>query len=220
VSLEARLTLQAERAEELASRVRSFLGPLRGDERALDVGCGTGALAFALAPLVGEVVALDSNPEFVAAARELAPPNVAVLEGDATALPFEAFSFDLAGCMRVLHHAHRPELVVAELARVVRPGGRVLVVDQLGAVDPLVSLELDRFERARDPSHRRLLPDADVRAYLDANDLVVERNEIVVETRDLERYLALADADPALARAAPAGVRQVEIGWYLARRRF
>ena len=61
--------------------------------------------------------------------------------------------------MRVLHHARRPELVVSELARVTRPGGRILLVDQLGFVDPVVSAETDRFEQARDPSHTRLLPD-------------------------------------------------------------
>ena len=75
--------------------------------------------------------------------------------------------------MRVLHHAQRPELVVCELARVTRPGGRILVIDQLGFVDPVVSAETDRFEQARDPSHTRLLPDQDIRFLLDANELEV-----------------------------------------------
>ena len=91
----------------------------------------------------------------------------------------------------MLHHVHRPELVVAELARVTRRGGRILLVDQLGDVDPMRSLELDRFERARDPAHARLLPDADIRGYLEANDLVVSANEIVRERRDMETYLDL-----------------------------
>ena len=93
--------------------------------------------------------------------------------------------------MRVLHHARRPELVVSELARVTRPGGRILLVDQLGFVDPVVSAETDRFEQARDPSHTRLLPDQDIRFLLDANDLEVLTNEIAREERDLERYLDL-----------------------------
>ena len=114
------------------------------------------------------------------------------MTGDAGALPFGYGEFDLAGCLRVLHHVRRPELVVAELARVTRPGGVVLVVDQLGSIDPTVSIELDRFERARDPSHQRLLPDADVRGFLDANDLVVLANEVVAERRDMEHYLDLA----------------------------
>ena len=122
-----------------------MLAPLRGDERALDVGCGTGALSYALAPLVGAVVGVDSSAEYVAAAQAGSPENCTFVEGDAEALPFPYGDFDLVGCLRVLHHAHRPELVVSELARVVQPGGRILLADQLGDVDPLRSLEQDRF---------------------------------------------------------------------------
>jgi SAM-dependent methyltransferase len=121
----------------------------------------------------------------------------------------------------VLHHVPRPELVVSEIARVTRPGGRILLADQLGDVDPMRSLELDRFERARDPSHTRLLPDADIRGYLDANDLVVTSNEIVRERRDMDAYLAVAGLEgeerERLARMAPP-VFEVEIGWYVARK--
>ena len=106
-------------------------------------------------------------------------------------MPFQYGSFDITGCMRVLHHARRPELVVSELARVTRPGGTILVVDQLGFVDPVVSAETDRFEQARDPSHSGLLPDQDIRFLLDVNDLDVLTNEITPEQRDLERYLDL-----------------------------
>ena len=102
-----------------------------------------------------------------------------------------------------------------------RRGGRLLVVDQLGDVDPMRSLELDRFEQARDPSHTRLLPDADIRGYLDANDLVVNANEVVRERRDMERYLDVAglqgEERDRVARMAPP-VYEVEIGWYVARK--
>jgi ubiquinone/menaquinone biosynthesis C-methylase UbiE len=143
--------------------------------------------------------------------------------GDAAALPFEYGSFDIAGCVRVLHHVRRPELVVSELARVTRPGGRILVVDQLGHVDPLVSAELDRFEHARDPSHTRLLSDQDIRSLLDANDLEVLRNEATREQRDLEQYLDLVGLEGEERRRvrglAPGAVYDVEIGWYVARKR-
>jgi hypothetical protein len=119
----------------------------------------------------------------------------------------------------VLHHVRRPELVVAQLARVTRQGGTILLADQLGDVDPLRSLERDRFERARDRSHTRLLPDADVRGFLEANDLVVSVNEIVRERRDMERYLDLVGLEgeerERVARMAPASY-EVEIGWYVA----
>jgi len=217
-----RQALQAERSAELETRVRRLLGPLAGDERALDAGCGAGALAYALAPLVGEVVGIDPSSQYVAAAREHAPDGCLFLEGDASALPFPYGDFDLVGCVRVLHHVRRPELVVSELARVTRPGGRILIADQLGDVDPLRRLELDRFERARDPSHTRLLPDTDIRGYLEAWDLVVTVNEIVRERRDLDRYLDLVGLEGAererVARMAPA-VLEVEMGWYVARKR-
>ena len=218
---EHRRRLQAERHDELAERTRTLLAPFRGDERALDVGCGTGALAYALAPLVGEVVGVDASEEYLAVAREHAPPGCTFVVGDAEALPFPYGDFDLVGCLRVLHHVRRPELVVSEIARVTRPGGTILLADQLGDIDPMRSIELDRFESARDPTHTRLLPDADIRGYLDANDLVVTVNEIVREHRDMERYLDVAglqgEERERVARMAPA-VYDVEIGWYVARK--
>ena len=219
--VEHRRQLQTERHDALVALVQRLLAPLSGDERALDVGCGAGALAYALAPLVGEVVGVDSSEDLVDVAREHAPPGATFVLGDAEALPFPYGDFDLVGCLRVLHHVRRPELVVAEIARVTRPGGTILLADQLGDVDPMRSLELDRFERARDPSHTRLLPDADIRGYLDANDLVVVANEMVKERRDMERYLDVAGLEgedrERVARMAPA-VYEVEMGWYVARK--
>jgi len=218
-----RVAIQEERAAALSDRVQQLLAPFTGLERALDSGCGAGALAFALAPFVGSVVGVDLSEELVAVGRELAPPNCELIVGDATHLPFEYGSFDVAGCMRVLHHSRRPELVVSELARVTRPGGRILLIDQLGSVDPVVSAETDRFERARDPSHTRLLPDQDIRFLLDVNDLDVLTNEIKHEQRDLERYLDLVgltgDERRRVGGMAPGAVYEVEIGWYGARKR-
>jgi ubiquinone/menaquinone biosynthesis C-methylase UbiE len=223
VSIEARIERQQRGATELAERVRDWLSPTSGTERAVDSGAGTGALAFALAPLVREVVGVDLDEERLEAARRLAPASVTFVAGDAAALPFEFGSFDIAGSLRVLHHAKRPELVVAELARVIRPGGRILLADQIAPADPLTGLELDRFERARDPSHTRLLPDGDVKALFEANDLGVARSEVVREHRDLEPYLDLAGTEGAereRARAlAPGGGYWAEIGWYLAVKR-
>jgi SAM-dependent methyltransferase len=215
---------QDERAAELEEQVRSFVLPA-GDERALDVGTGAGALALALAPHVAEVVGIDPVPELLALARERAPANAAFVEGDGTALPFPDASFDLAGTLRTLHHVRRPELVLAELARVIRPGGRVLVVDQLAPIDPLDAVAVDAFERARDPGHTRLLPEADLRGLFDANRLALLRERREDERRELEAYLDLAGCEgPARDRAAglaPHGPTSyvVQLGWYLLERR-
>ena len=216
---------QDERAEALAATVHTFVLP-RGDERALDVGTGAGALALALAPLVREVVGVDRVPELLEHARERAVPfeNVTFVEGDATRLPFDDFSFDLVGTLRTLHHVLRPELVLAEMTRVTRPGGALLVVDQTAPVDPLAAVALDRFERARDATHTRLLPDVDLRQLFEANGLVLVRERHEVERRALDAYLDLAgcggEKRTRALSIAPEGpdAYTAQLGWYLLRR--
>ena len=217
---------QDARAAELADIVRGFVLP-DGDERALDVGTGAGALALALAPLVREVVGVDRVGELLELARARAAglANVSFLEGEATSLPFADFSFDLVGTLRTLHHVPRPELVVAELVRVTHPGGRILVADQLAPIDPLEALTVDRFERARDPAHTRLLAEIDLRQLFEANSLVLVRERRDVERRELASYLDLAGCEGegreralALAPQGPDAYAAV-LGWYLLERR-
>jgi ubiquinone/menaquinone biosynthesis C-methylase UbiE len=211
--------LQDARAPELEQKVLRFVIP-GGDERALDSGTGTGALAFALAPHVREVVGVDVVPELLAQARKRAEQrsNVSFVEGDATKLPFGYGEFDLAGTLRTLHHIARPELVVAELARVTRSRGRVLVMDQIAPVDPVAAVELNNFERTRDPSHTRTLADVDLRGLFESNGLVLVRAKYEREARDVDAYLDLAGCEGEereRARTfAPPGYA-ADLGWYL-----
>jgi ubiquinone/menaquinone biosynthesis C-methylase UbiE len=211
---------EENRRAELTERVRRFVQP-SGRERALDAGTGTGALAFALAPHVAEVLAVDREPALLDQARRHAAafPNVTFAEGDVTNLDLADGMFDLAGSARTLHHVQRPELAISELARVTRFGGHVLVIDQIAPMDPLLGVALDRFERARDPTHTRLLPDVDVRSFLEANGLVVVRTDFHDEERDLDRYLDLAacegEARERAAALAPDDYAGL-VGWYLA----
>jgi ubiquinone/menaquinone biosynthesis C-methylase UbiE len=211
---------QDEAVDALRDRLRLLLAPT-GEERAVDVGTGAGAFALALAPLVREVVGIDVVPEMLAEARKRAPANVQFVEGDVTALPFERGSFDLACTARALHHVARPELLLAELDRVLRPGGTMLVVDQLAPVDPLAAIELNRFEHARDPSTTRILADVDLRSLFDTHGLVLRSSENVREDRDLERYLDLAGCeggDRERARSLAPPDRRIEVGWYVLRK--
>jgi ubiquinone/menaquinone biosynthesis C-methylase UbiE len=217
---ERRAARREERAAQLSARLERLLF-LDGDERALDVGAGTGALAFALAPRVARVVAVELDSELAERAQADAPDNVEVVVADGARLPFELGAFDVAGSLLTLHHVRRPEQLVSELTRVTRLGGTILVVDQLAPVDPLAAYELAQFEQARDPSTTRLLSDADLRGLFDANGLRLLRSETVGERRDLDDYLDLAGcggAERERARAlAPRGYEAV-VGWYVLER--
>jgi SAM-dependent methyltransferase len=153
---------------EAAERIRRF-ADLSGDERVLVAG--EAGLAAWFEPHVREVVEVEADR--------------------LTELPFPRGAFDLAATIGTLRHVRRPELAVAELVRVTRLGGRLLVADRLAPVDPLTAIELDRREREGDPAHTRFLPDADMRGLFDANGLVLLRSQF----------------DP-----------MTETGWYLLRR--
>src|SRR5262249_47165597 len=177
--------------------------------------------AFALAPLVREVVGLDPVPELIELARARSLSNTDFVEGDGTALPFPDGSFDLAGTHRTLHHVRRPDGVVAELARVTRHGGRVLVVDQLAPDDAAEAADLPDFETARAARHPRLRPDGGLGALCAANRLDVLRERRVEERRELSSYLELAGSEgeererAELLAAARPRVLVATVGWYL-----
>ncbi|MDX6370952.1 MAG: hypothetical protein QOG93_2454 [Gaiellaceae bacterium] len=213
----------AQQIETVREQVRAFVAPT-GSERALDAATGAGTLALALAPLVRDVVGVDIVPELLERARRDAPENVSFVEGDATKLPFADACFDLSCSRRALHHIARPEMAVAELARVTAAGGHVFVDDQIAPVDPLAAFALDRFEQARDPSHTRTLPDVDLSQLFEANGLVLLRTHFQTHTRKLDYYLELAGCEGderERALALSPGDREAyvaESGWYLLRK--
>ena len=214
---ERRAAQQAARAEALAERLGSLLA-LRGGERVLDVGCGAGALAYAVAPVAREVVAVDSDASMVEVARANAPANVRVELADGEHLPFDDGEFDVAATLRTLHHTLHPGRLVAELVRVTKPGGIVLVVDQLAPVDEEEARALNEFERARDASTSRVLPEHELRELFAQLGLTVVRAEVDREARDLDAYLDLAGCEGAerdrVARLAPPGY-EATLGWFV-----
>jgi ubiquinone/menaquinone biosynthesis C-methylase UbiE len=98
-----------------------------------DLGCGTGQVAAALAPFVARVIAVDRSSDMLQAARRRLRdlPNVDVRRGELEALPIQDGELDAATLLLVLHHLPEPAEALAEAARVLRPGGRLLVSDML-----------------------------------------------------------------------------------------
>jgi ArsR family transcriptional regulator len=98
-----------------------------------DLGCGTGQVAAALAPFVARVVAVDRSGDMLQAARRRLRDltNVDVRRGELEALPIADGELDAATLLLVLHHLPDPAAVLAETARALRPGGRLLIADML-----------------------------------------------------------------------------------------
>jgi ubiquinone/menaquinone biosynthesis C-methylase UbiE len=132
--------------EQLMGRWSQRLAPLFIDfagladgEKVLEVGCGTGSLTFALArnAALRKIVAIDYSPVFVEeTARRNTDPRIEVQQADACALPFQSGSFDRALALLVLHFVPEAEKAIAEMRRVVRPGGVVAaaVWDHIGGM--------------------------------------------------------------------------------------
>jgi ubiquinone/menaquinone biosynthesis C-methylase UbiE/DNA-binding transcriptional ArsR family regulator len=98
-----------------------------------DLGCGTGQLSAALAPFVSRVVAVDASAAMLQTARRRLREmtNVDLRRGELEALPVDDTRLDAATLMLVLHHVPEPQKALAEAARVLKPGGRLLIVDML-----------------------------------------------------------------------------------------
>jgi ArsR family transcriptional regulator len=111
----------------------ALLGLLGEDPVVGDLGCGTGPISEALAPWVRRVIAVDGSEAMVEAARArlIGFDNVEVRRGELEAPPLEPGELDAATLVLVLHHLPDPGEAVAAVARALRPGGRLLVVDML-----------------------------------------------------------------------------------------
>lgn len=148
--------------DEAGLRGLVMLSGIQPEQRVLDVACGPGFLTMALATQCAAAVGVDATDAFLAHARADAArrglANIEFRQGDAERLPFDDATFDRVTCRAAFHHFPRPERVLAEMVRVMRRDGRVLIADMLGSEDPGKAGYHDRIERLCDPTHVRALP--------------------------------------------------------------
>lgn len=165
-----------------ADRARMLeLAALRGHERVLDVATGGGHMALAVAPHVRQVIASDLTLSMLQAAREhiLAQgyTNLSYCRCPAEYLPLADGSLDLVTCRVAAHHFGNIRAFVQESARVLKPGGALLVSDHIGLDDPELDAFMDRFERWRDPSHVRAYSFAEWQSFCAAAGLELVHHE-------------------------------------------
>jgi SAM-dependent methyltransferase len=163
-SIRDEFTLQADSFAESAamSAVETLgilidLAPADPGAAWIDLACGPGIVSRALARRVGSVRGVDLTPAMLERAAKDAEAegvaNVSFAAGDATALAAEDDSYDGAITRFSLHHIPAPGRVIEEMARVVRPGGTVVVGDHLTDDDGEAAAWHQEIERLRDPTH-------------------------------------------------------------------
>lgn len=160
----------------------------------VDLACGPGLVSRAIAGRVGSVRGIDLTPAMVEEATRRAAEegvgNVEFAVGDATATGLPGASFDGAITRLSLHHVPSPARVVAEMARLVRPGGWVLVSDIAADTEGEALAWREEIERLRDPSHWACVTPGRLRSMGEAAGLELERERLVPIDLDYEEWLA------------------------------
>jgi SAM-dependent methyltransferase len=169
------------------------LAPEDADARWVEIACGPGLIARAMAPRVGSVLGLDLTPAMIEKARADAAAagveNVSFEVGDATALDLPDGSLDGAITRFSLHHIPAPVRVLEEMRRVVKPGGWVVVSDFVTDDDGEAAAWQEGIERLRDPSHWALLTPSRIEALGERAGLVSDLQREVPFVIDFEEWL-------------------------------
>jgi ubiquinone/menaquinone biosynthesis C-methylase UbiE len=199
----ADLPIHAEADAMIRTIAACALAP---DLDVLDVACGPGILACALAGRARSVTGVDITPAMIEQARirqtDMGLANMAWRIGNAMALPFGDASFDRVTTRYSFHHMTNPAAVLAEMKRVCRPGGRIVVID--ATPSPETQGAYDTMETLRDPSHTSALTLAQLRAIgsgAGLREVLIDgyrleaRLDTLADVADMPALSAMFDAD-------------------------
>jgi ubiquinone/menaquinone biosynthesis C-methylase UbiE len=174
------------------------MSAVSGRDQVLDVACGPGLVACAFAPHARQVTGIDLTPAMIEQARRLQGEkqlkNLAWHVGDVLPLPFPEASFSLVLTRYSLHHFLNPEVVLAEMMRVCRPGGRVLVADVV--LPPEKAQAYNRMEKLRDPSHTHALTYPEMAELFGASGLINMQTRHYKVEMELENQLRASFPNP------------------------
>ncbi|MEZ4623189.1 MAG: class I SAM-dependent methyltransferase, partial [Caldilineaceae bacterium] len=173
--------------------------------RVMDVGTGTGRLALMLAEGgAREVVGVDISPAMLEMAEyfrlsSAAPQakQVSFRLASAQRTPFRNESFDAVVCRLVLHQSHKPERILQEIVRLLKPGGILIVADLLGADDPVKRATQNTIEARRNPSHVAAYSVEQYRKLINSAGLTIEHETAALFEQDIEDWLLDLEANPA-----------------------
>lgn len=168
-------------------RVLLELARPRPEWRVLDVATGAGHTAFAFAPEVAVVTAVDLTDAMVLKTAELAAVkglnNVRAVAADAAWLPFASHIFDVVTCRLAFHHFPDPTQAIRQCRRVLKQDGVLVLTDNVAVEDPGAAEYYNAYEKLRDPSHHRVYSLPRLREMLTSAGFTIEA------TRELTKEL-------------------------------
>jgi SAM-dependent methyltransferase len=168
------------------------------EDDVLDVACGSGIVACAFAPLANHVTGIDITPAMLEQAQSMAEQrglsNLTWQQGDIESLPFADARFSLVLSRYAFHHFLNPKVVLEEMIRVCRPGGRILIADV--ALPPEKVEAYNALEKLRDPSHTRALTLEDFQSLFSQTNLQNVRLNFYKVEIPLEQQLAASFPNP------------------------
>jgi ubiquinone/menaquinone biosynthesis C-methylase UbiE len=178
----------------------TLLNP-RSHWRVLDVATGAGHTAAAVAPFVSEVVASDLSTGMVVQARKVIAgkglTNVSAVVMDAEDLQFNDESFDAATSRIAPHHFYDIDKAIAELARVLKPGGVLVIEDNIAPENQDLDDFINALEKQRDATHVRSYKKSEWKEMLAKHGLRVVRTRHYSKTHDIKDWIGRTDLSPA-----------------------
>jgi ubiquinone/menaquinone biosynthesis C-methylase UbiE len=171
--------------------------PQAGDQ-ALDVACGAGFLASTLAHLVARVEGVDLSGvmlrEAERHARSLGLVNTGFQQSDSATLPFGDQVFDIVTCKLALHYFPDPDRSIAEMRRVLRPGGRLVVIDRVSSENRPQQEYHNHIEKLRTPSKIKVYAPSEIRHLIEQQGLVLEQYKDYEQYQDVDEWLQTTGA--------------------------
>ncbi len=170
------------------------LGEWNPQQQALDVATGGGHTALAVAPHVALVTVTDLTPRMLEKARTFllgqGVTNAQFQVADAEQLPFADTSFDRVTCRTAPHHFPNVAQAVQEIARVLKPGGLFLLIDNIAPINPEFDAFGNTVEKRRDSSHGRSYTAEEWHNFFTQAGLQIEHEEFFRKTFQYDDWTA------------------------------